>query len=264
MVIPPFRDWKIRTKLVSLTLFLVLLPLLCLAFLSAYQFTNALRATNVGFARIDHLNMAREMLYRQGHDIEILLDRPRQFAVFDPEANKEVIITLPLIKIGNVPLDENNTFADEVSQLVGGICTIFQRIEGDHFIRIDTNVTGRNNQRALGTLLKAGNPVSQSILSGKTYRGRIYTEGEWYIKAYEPIKDKEGRIIGALSVGVKEQNVYFLKKEIKAIKVGETGYAYIIDSKGNLKIHPAKEGENIFEAKDWSIRSWAKKLRDRR
>lgn len=41
-----------------------------------------------------------------------------------------------------------------------------------------------------------------------------------------------------------------LKEKIKAKKVGETGYIYCMDRKGNLTIHPESEGENIYEARD--------------
>jgi PAS domain S-box-containing protein len=41
-----------------------------------------------------------------------------------------------------------------------------------------------------------------------------------------------------------------LKETISRIKVGESGYAYTIDGRGVLRIHPAKEGENILDARD--------------
>ena len=59
-------------------------------------------------------------------------------------------------------------------------------------------------------------------------------------------------VIGALFVGVKEQSAKSLEKEIRSIRVGETGYVYIMDSLGNLRIHPAREGGNILDAKDSS------------
>jgi len=43
-----------------------------------------------------------------------------------------------------------------------------------------------------------------------------------------------------------------LKGEIKGIRVGDTGYVYIMDSEGNLKVHPAREGGNIIDAQDSS------------
>ncbi|MGD9161270.1 MAG: PAS domain S-box protein [Desulfobacteraceae bacterium] len=43
-----------------------------------------------------------------------------------------------------------------------------------------------------------------------------------------------------------------LKNKIKAIDVGKTGYMYVINSKGVLKIHPAREGSNIIDSKDSS------------
>lgn len=58
-----------------------------------------------------------------------------------------------------------------------------------------------------------------------------------------------------------------LKSIIKGIKIGETGYAFVLDRKGNIIIHPTKEGKNAFEfqkeffSKFSYIRNKAAKLR---
>ena len=273
MTIPRFRDWKIRTKLISITFFLVLLPLICVSYLSTEQFAKALR----GAAKEDlehlvrniyslckvqeemirmkvdaNLNVAREMLYRRDNGLEILAKEKIPFDAFNQFTDEKFTVTLSLWKIGDVSLIENNNFVDGVQNLVGGNCTIFQRIEQDRFIRIATNVIGKNGKRAIGTFIDVESPVVQSILEGRSYKGRVYAVNEWYIMAYEPIKGGDDTVIGALCVGFKEQNVNFLKEEIKGIKVGDTGYAYIMDIKGNLIIHPAKEGDNILGAQDSS------------
>ena len=51
---------------------------------------------------------------------------------------------------------------------------------------------------------------------------------------------------------IKEESTQSLRNAIKDIKVGKTGYVYIMDSSGTLKIHPAIEGENIIGSKDSS------------
>ena len=120
MFIPLFRDWKIRTKLISVTLFVVLVPLLCVAFLSMDRFGKALK--NASDEDLEHLVRS-----------------------------------------------------------VYSMCKVHQ----------------------------------------------------------EEVQEK-GQI------------VHFLDEEIKGIKVGDTGYVYIIDTAGDLKIHPTKEGENLLDLKDSS------------
>jgi PAS domain S-box-containing protein len=61
----------------------------------------------------------------------------------------------------------------------------------------------------------------------------------------------------------KEQSSYSLRSEIRKIKVGQTGYVYVIDSKGNLIIHPAKEGSNIIDSKDSSGFEYIREMIDR-
>ena len=41
-----------------------------------------------------------------------------------------------------------------------------------------------------------------------------------------------------------------LKARINAKRVGQTGYIYCMDRKGNLMIHPEAEGQNIYDARD--------------
>ena len=273
MLIPSFRNLRIQAKLVSVTLFLVLVPLLCVSYLALERFGEALRGaaeedlehlvSNIyGMCKVQQemvqnklvsdLKVAREMLQRRGEEITILPEKKIFFDAVNQFTGEVVPVTVPLWKVGDMPLTLNNTFVDEVQSLVGGTCTIFQRIQGDGLLRISTNVIGKDGRRGTGTFIPANSPVTQAILAGKPYRGRAYVVDDWYITAYEPILGKDKKVIGALYVGVKEQSAYSLKGEIKNIKVGQTGYVYIMDSKGNLKIHPAREGGNIIDSKDSS------------
>ena len=50
-----------------------------------------------------------------------------------------------------------------------------------------------------------------------------------------------------------EQKEFGLVREaINQLKLGSTGYVYVIDTQGILRVHPAKEGENIFDSTDSS------------
>ena len=270
---PLFRDWSIRAKLISVTLFLVLLPLLCVAYLSMNRFGNALKSASE--EDLDHLvrniystckvqqemvqmkvtsdlNVARELLYLHGRAIEIVPGEKLRFDAVNQITRERYPVTVPLWKIGDRPLSRDNHFVDEVQKLVGGTCTIFQRIDGNRLLRISTNVKEKDGKRAVGTFIPPDSPVAQAIFAGRPYRGRAYVVNDWYITAYEPIRGQDGTVIGALYVGVREQSAQSFKDEIKEIKVGDTGYVLIMDGKGTLKVHPAKEGENVLDSKDSS------------
>ncbi len=45
-------------------------------------------------------------------------------------------------------------------------------------------------------------------------------------------------------------NIHDYEKDLLSVKLGKTGYIYIMDLKGNLIIHPFLEGENIADSKD--------------
>lgn len=77
-----------------------------------------------------------------------------------------------------------------------GTATIFQ---GD--LRVSTNVMTGEMERAIGT--RVWEEVGEQVLErGQPWVGEAFVVNNWYITAYEPIRDLENRIIGMLYVGI--------------------------------------------------------------
>jgi methyl-accepting chemotaxis protein len=201
---------------------------------------------------VSDLRVANELLFRDNPEITVVEGEMVRFAAANQVTGEIISTSVPQWKIGKMVLTGDTRFVDEVQNLVGWTCTIFQRIEGNRLLRTSTNVIGKQGKRGIGTFIPADSPVTQAILADRPYRGRAYVVDDWYITAYEPLKGKDGSVIGALYVGVREQSAHSFKGEIKGIRVGDTGYVYIIDSQGSLKVHPAREGDNIIDSQDSS------------
>ena len=174
-------------------------------------------------------------------------------------------VELPRMLAGDTWLGQNRSSAaaspvvDRVQDQVGGTATIFQRMNknGD-MLRVCTNVLKTDGTRAIGTYIPAvnpdgkPNPVVSTVLRGETYRGRAYVVDRWYLTAYEPIKDTGGQVVGINYFGVPMESATALRQAIMDIKVGDTGYVYVLDTKGNYVISAGgkRDGENIWGAKD--------------
>jgi len=213
------------------------------------------------------LNVAREVLAQTGA-VTFAKETVAWKAVNQiTKAAKD--ITLPKMLVGQTWLGQNrdcktsSPVVDKVRALVGGTCTIFQRMnpEGD-MLRVCTNVETLDKTRAIGTYIPAlgadgqPNPVVSAVLKGQKYLGRAFVVNAWYVTAYEPIKDTNGQIVGMLYVGVKEESAESLRKAIMSVKVGKTGYVYVLNAKGDTRGHYViskdgkRDGENLWEAKD--------------
>jgi PAS domain S-box-containing protein len=102
--------------------------------------------------------------------------------------------------LGDRPMNGDNALPDKVRDITGSSATIFQ---GD--IRIATNVLGRDGQRALGTRLTG--PARETLFSkGLAFHGETQILGETYFTAYGPIRDRSGRVIGALFAGAQQSD----------------------------------------------------------
>lgn len=112
------------------------------------------------------------------------------------------------ILYGGILLNRNYEIVDQIKDLVFkgelykgrdiGTATIFQ-----HDLRISTNVRTELRERATGT--RVSKEINATVLQGgKTWIGRAFVVNDWYITAYEPIRNINNQIIGMLYVGMLE------------------------------------------------------------
>jgi two-component system NtrC family sensor kinase len=121
------------------------------------------------------------------------------------------------ILYGGILLNRNFEIVDEIKSTVFqdlqykgqdiGTATIFQ-----DDLRISTNVKNGDGSRAIGTRVSE-EVYNQVVVNGEPYIGRAYVVNNWYITAYEPIKNIDHQIIGILYVGILEQKYVDIKQQ---------------------------------------------------
>ena len=181
----------------------------------------------------------------------VTTDKKVSWGVINQLSRQKNQITLPGLAFGNgEPLPKVLNFdvrvpvVDEVTASVGGVCTIFQRMN-DHgdMLRVATTVKDRNGDRALGYYIPAtdpsgmADPVISKIIKGEMFKGRAYVVDSWYVATYKPIKDALGNVVGMLFTGIKELSNEKAVNSIKNIHIGPSGLVFVMDSKGTILLH---------------------------
>lgn len=151
---------------------------------------------------------------------------------------------MPTWYIGDQLMTNDYTLVDQLIGEENLDATIFM-FHNNEFVRVSTSVRKDDGKRIMGTLINSG-PVFDKIINGQSYLGRANVEGIWHATIYEPILDKSGKLIGAFVLGRPEKG-YEIINAIKKISIGEGGYVFIIDSKGNAIIHPFMDGKSIID-----------------
>lgn len=148
---------------------------------------------------------------------------------------------LPTWYIGNQRITGDNTLVDILIAKQQLPATLFQ-FKDNKFIRVASNVRQEDGNRIVGTLIESG-PIYDKLINSQQWQGRGSVEGIMHEMIYQPIFDKDGKLIGAFVLGRREQE-YDLLDAIKNIVVGETGYVAVMDPKGSYIIHPQKQGQS--------------------
>ena len=212
---------------------------------------------------VSGLNVARDIFARTG---QVSLSDEKTIWTATNQYTKEAeTISLNTMMVGTTAMgsdrssQERFAVVDHVKEMIGGTCTIFQRMnaKGD-MLRISTNVMKTDGSRAVGTFIPAmnpdgrPNPVLSTVLKGEKYVGRAFVVNDWYITAYEPIYDSRRQIVGVLYVGVQQDEGRLLYDTIRDTKIGASGYVYILNSKGEYVISSGgtRDGVSIWDAQD--------------
>jgi len=149
---------------------------------------------------------------------------------------------LPILYAGKQRLSLDNTIVDKLKQSTGTVATIFL-LNDDKLIRVSSTIF-KDDNRVLGTYIPSDSIAYQKIISNEEYTGNIVIEGTGYVTRMKPLLDKDKKVIGSIAIGNKILNNY-LEETLSNIKLGKTGYVYILDSEGNAIIHPSEKEKNV-------------------
>ena len=118
--------------------------------------------------------------------------------------------------------------------------------DGRHFIRTMCKAATKTEA---GTLLKIIYPWRNAELGDTRARQKMVVYR--YYEPWDWIIATGGYLEETYQNPAAERRAFAeLKARINAKRVGQTGYIYCMDRKGNLKIHPEAEGQNIYDSKD--------------
>ncbi|MDY0407965.1 methyl-accepting chemotaxis protein [Paracerasibacillus soli] len=170
-----FRNFKVGTKINLLVIGIILFLSVIIAFVSYYQINKAMEkvftdrvkvVSGIGYNWLDET-------YKGDWEIK------------DGELYK-----------GEVKINGNNEILDKIGEITNGAATIFQ---GD--TRVATNVM-KDGQRTIGT--KSDPEIAEVVLKNEEpYIGEADIVGQKYLTMYQPLKNKNGEIIGMWLVGPK-------------------------------------------------------------
>jgi methyl-accepting chemotaxis protein len=122
-------------------------------------------------------------------------------------------------------------------------------------VRVATLLKDKDGKSMLGKPIAADAAETRTVLEGKEWAGVVQRSGKFYVSAFLPIRNSQGKVVGAWSVrnDVSEDMVR-LRETLKNMKFGETGYPYAVKVEKNLEdsffaMHPKLEGKSVREVK---------------
>jgi methyl-accepting chemotaxis protein len=144
----------------------------------------------------------------------------------------------------------------EMSHDTGAVATLFERVNdtGD-LVRIAST----SPRVPLGTFLNKTNGSLQGdpaiiLLQGGEFTGRTLVGNLWYIGHYIPLRDHNGKIIGALYLGIPIDNMTAFRDELVVNSVGARGSVTLLYAHGPERgkvISPAPTGIAATTESQW-------------
>ncbi|MDO8051110.1 Cache 3/Cache 2 fusion domain-containing protein [Janthinobacterium sp. SUN211] len=256
------RHWSVGGKITVFTFALVSLILASLTTLISIRTSNALeqRAEAAVTSELNSVMTTTEVFHTAM--VNEAASFARLFAAefpgpFSVDTGAMVAVAgkaTPALANGNRVLNLDTSLVDRYTAQTGVIATIFAA-NGDEFVRISTSLKKQDGERAVGTQLDHNHPSYAPLRAGQRFVGMATLFGKQYITQYDPVRDASGKVVGVLFIGLDiSKNLAMLKEKIRQVKIGQTGYIYIVDTApganyGHLVLHPNSEGKSALEFK---------------
>ncbi len=137
-----------------------------------------------------------------------LLNNFKDLKVDYNERIKVGVFDLPVLYLGNQKLSLDDTIPDKLKQSTGTVATIFLLYD-NKLIRVSSTIF-KEDKSVIGTYISSDSESYKKIVNNEEYSGDIAIEGKGYITRMQPLLDKDKKVIGAIGIGNKILNKYFI------------------------------------------------------
>jgi methyl-accepting chemotaxis protein len=162
---------------------------------------------------------------------------------------------LPVLKVGNTVLNENQQLMQEYARLTSVDGAVLVR-KGDDFYRATTMLKDKSGKSMIGTALPGNEETVARLRKGEIYTGLLIRNDRYYMSRMEPVFNAKKEVIGAVTVRIDlTADLDKLKKWMKSIKVGRTGYLFAFTPLpgkdiAQYTLHPVNEGKKVGDSPD--------------
>jgi methyl-accepting chemotaxis protein len=158
------------------------------------------------------------------------------------------------ILIGGRAQAGNFEIVDYVTRLNKGTATIFSK-DGEHFVRISTNVLKDDGTRAVGTELNNTTPAYAALSKRTEFYGVVDILGNPYFTGYEPLFSKTVEFIGIAYVGYKAE-LPVLSQALDQSHLLKSGFVAVVDSSKVRYVPSWMAAEQVQKIIDNNDGSW--------
>jgi len=160
---------------------------------------------------------------------------------------------------GFARVNKNFIPVDRFTDMTGAASAIFVT-DGDDYMRVTSSLRDEEGNRILLDTLDKNSQKYKTLQNKEKYIALETIAGKSYLSVYSPLISKD-EIVGALYIGYDfTEGLETLKKKLKKVKIGTTGYIYIMDNKGKLILHPSLVGKDLTKVKDADGKFFAKQI----
>jgi methyl-accepting chemotaxis protein len=162
---------------------------------------------------------------------------------------------LPVYRINGEAVNGNERLMQRWKEILIAEPALLLFNDKGEMVRAATLLKDKDGKSMLGKAIAADAKETRTVLEGKEWSGVVQRAGKFYVSAFMPIRNGQGKVVGAWSVRADiSEDMARLKETLKEMKFGDTGYPYAVKVEANLEdsfftLHPKLEGQTAKEVK---------------
>ncbi|NQY93159.1 MAG: Cache 3/Cache 2 fusion domain-containing protein, partial [Campylobacteraceae bacterium] len=148
---------------------------------------------------------------------------------------------------------------DRFTDMTGAAAALFVK-DGENYVRITSSLKDENGERILVDTIDVNSQKYKNIQNKENFVGLETIAGKSYLSVYSPIISKN-EIVGIYFIGYDfTEGLESLKKKLKKVIIGKTGYIFVIGNDGKVILHPTMTGKDLTKVKDADGKFFAKTI----